>query len=215
MYGTKIVIYFVIVRNIKSIFQSCNQMNLEPIHILTSVALIIVALFIFKVIVRHDYLNKGRLTPFSTFLELIVFFLHASSSYLYLDFDFSHVNRDFPIYPVAILFMVIGMSLLFINMAKLSLVVSFGSRNTGLQKSGMYRCTRNPQIVTYLLFLIGYLMLWTPSWTALVWLVTLVVMAHRMVLTEEEHLLLAYGDEYRKYCSKTPRYPGLRVKGSL
>jgi protein-S-isoprenylcysteine O-methyltransferase Ste14 len=29
---------------------------------------------------------------------------------------------------------------------------------------------------------------------------------HWMVLTEEEHLLRLFGDEYKAYCAETPRY---------
>jgi protein-S-isoprenylcysteine O-methyltransferase Ste14 len=32
--------------------------------------------------------------------------------------------------------------------------------------------------------------------------------AHMMVLTEEEHLLDVYDEEYERYCERVPRYLG-------
>jgi protein-S-isoprenylcysteine O-methyltransferase Ste14 len=33
-----------------------------------------------------------------------------------------------------------------------------------------------------------------------------VLISHWMVITEEEHLLQVFGEEYESYCSEVPRY---------
>ena len=51
-------------------------------------------------------------------------------------------------------------------------------------------------------------MLW-PSWHMMMSLLLYVVLVHLMVLTEEEHLLARYGNEYLRYCEQVPRYIGV------
>ena len=43
----------------------------------------LVALLVFRVFVRRDYLQKGSLSSFSTFLEFLIFGMHANLPYLY------------------------------------------------------------------------------------------------------------------------------------
>ena len=84
---------------------------------------------------------------------------------------------------------------------------AFGLQVKGLVQSGPYRLTRNPQLVGGLLLVIGVVILW-PSCYALGWVVLYGIVAHMMVLSEEEHLLRQYGEEYNRYCSQVPRYLG-------
>jgi protein-S-isoprenylcysteine O-methyltransferase Ste14 len=55
---------------------------------------------------------------------------------------------------------------------------------------------------------IGIALLW-PSWYALGWVALGAVIAHMMVLTEEEHLRRTLGESYLAYCQNVPRYVGL------
>jgi protein-S-isoprenylcysteine O-methyltransferase Ste14 len=88
-----------------------------------------------------------------------------------------------------------------------------GRRQPHLVTSGPYRYSRNPQYVTYFLLLFGYALLGrTPlAWIALAeyW-----VVVHLIVLIEEEHLERRFGDVYRDYKRRTPRYVGVPKGGS-
>jgi protein-S-isoprenylcysteine O-methyltransferase Ste14 len=101
--------------------------------------------------------------------------------------------------------MVAGLVLTGIAMANLGVGDVIGVTVAGLRTSGFYRYTRNPQIITSSFFYIGCAILW-PSWTGLMWLGLLWVMLRIMVLTEEEHLRRTFGEKYRSYCERTPRY---------
>ena len=81
---------------------------------------------------------------------------------------------------------------------------------TFLVKDGIYKYSRNPQIVFYILFLAGYALIY-PGWPALLWIGILLFMCHIMVITEEEHLLRTFVDEYKEYCKRTSRYIGLKI----
>ena len=177
------------------------------VYLITALLLIVVALVVFRIFVRRDYERKGRLTRFSGFLQLLLFSLHVLSSYVYLDPRLSHIRTDSPLFVPAIACMVAGLVLLALAMGGLGISVAMGLRVTGLRKSGLYRYTRNPQIVTGSLFYVGCAMLW-PSWTGFIWLGLLWIILHIMVLTEEEHLRRTFGEEYECYCAETPRYLG-------
>ncbi len=180
-------------------------------YFIISLLLLISTVIIFRLVVRRDYRQKGRLTPFSTFLEVFAFFLHGSSSYVFLDSNFSHIDKSNPIFIIAILCIVVGAVFTALGMVKLGIIKTLGLKVPSLQQSGLYRYTRNPQIVFYVVLIIGYAMLW-PSWSGFAWVALGLIICHIMVITEEEHLLTIFGREYENYCSKTPRYIGYRCQ---
>lgn len=178
-------------------------------YLASACLLLIAAFLIFRVLVRRDYLLKGRLTLFSSFLELLVFGLWAY---------FTYINRpsDWPAYHVGSLSQTIGwilfaggLILTATAMAGLRLGRTFGREVDVLRRSGLYRVTRNPQATAFALAMLGYLVLW-PSWPHLGSLVLYMVIVHMMVLTEEAHLRERHGEEYQRYCQRVPRYLGFR-----
>jgi protein-S-isoprenylcysteine O-methyltransferase Ste14 len=106
--------------------------------------------------------------------------------------------------------MVIGFLLVVFSMPFLG-KRSFGGEVGKLRTSGIYRYSRNPQLVGGFFFIIGYAMLWL-SWQGALWASLWLVIAHLMVNGEEEHLDQVFGAEYRNYCACTPRYLGLPKK---
>jgi len=89
---------------------------------------------------------------------------------------------------------------------------AFGLDVSRLLQSGPYRLSRNPQLVFGILLVVGTVILW-PSWYAAGWAVLYAVIAHLMVLTEEEHLHAEYGEEYDSSCARVPRYLGRVDRG--
>jgi protein-S-isoprenylcysteine O-methyltransferase Ste14 len=174
---------------------------------LAAALLLIAAHLIFRRVGR-DYERQGELTAFSSFLEVLIFALHGMASYLFLDSDLGQVRLGNPVTILAIVAMVVGLALLGVAMGGLGMKRSVGQEVTALKESGLYRWSRNPQIVTYGLFIIGYAMLW-PSWSGAVWVIIYWLIGHKMVLTEEAHLKQVYGQAYASYYSRTPRYIGL------
>ena len=161
--------------------------------------------------VRADYLTHGSLTPLSSFLEVLIFFLHGSASYLFLDSQLAHVKTGSAAFVLSIVLIAVGLLAVLVPMSRLGFDTSVGQRVSGLKDSGLYRYTRNPQIVAYLMIVVGYALLW-PSLAGALWSAVYVLIAHVMVRTEEEHLARVYGDDYRRYCERTPRYIGIPRK---
>jgi protein-S-isoprenylcysteine O-methyltransferase Ste14 len=74
-----------------------------------------------------------------------------------------------------------------------------------LTVSGPYRWSRNPQYVGLILFLLGFALTDWSLWC----LAALIVVAadlHLLVLIEEEHLHRVFGEPYREFCRRIPRY---------
>jgi protein-S-isoprenylcysteine O-methyltransferase Ste14 len=123
-----------------------------------------------------------------------------------LDFDSFVLPPLMPRLPIAILIFVMG-----------SLIggwafFTFGLKNTigvddKLVTSGPYRYTRNPQYIGDSLNIIGYMVL-TNSW--MIWIsgVLGVLLNLLAPYTEEPWLDERYGERYREYKRKTPRFIG-------
>ena len=78
-------------------------------------------------------------------------------------------------------------------------------QQTELIEGGIYRFTRNPYFVAYLVTFVAYTVLLQ---SAILLVLSLVGFAliHSMVLKEERHLAARHGDRYRRYRDRVPRY---------
>ena len=70
---------------------------------------------------------------------------------------------------------------------------------------GLYRISRNPQQVSIFIAYVG-ISLAMGSWLALVLISIGIAWGHVRVLAEEETCLRNYGDSYREYMERVPRY---------
>ena len=83
-----------------------------------------------------------------------------------------------------------------------------GNDTPGLATSGLYKFSRNPQFVGYGVLILGVVIAWgRPSgWIGLL---SYLVLAYLVARVEEAHLTRVYGQSYRDYCSRVPRFIGL------
>ncbi len=182
-------------------------------YFVASALLILAAFIVFRVLVRRDYRQKGRLTWCSSLLELVVWSLYMSFPCLYnppqwVWFWSDRAPVSEPVRIAGVASIAIGFVAAFGTMFWFGLRRAFGLQVKGLVRGGAYRVTRNPQIVGASLLVLGSILLW-PSWQAVRWLILYGVVAHLMVITEEEHLLALHGEEYSRYCRRVPRYVGM------
>jgi len=70
---------------------------------------------------------------------------------------------------------------------------------------GLYRISRHPQIVMSTIVLLGACTA-IGSWLALIFLIGARLLGHFGILAEEEVCLKKYGNPYRTYLDKVPRY---------
>jgi protein-S-isoprenylcysteine O-methyltransferase Ste14 len=169
-------------------------------------ALLAAAFFVFGR-VRSDYRAHGNLSHPIAILQVAYFCVYALASYAFLDARLSQVNTAGLLFPLALVLMLMGFLLVIFSMPFLG-QRSFGREVGTLRTRGVYRYSRNPQLVGGFFFIVGYAMLW-PSWEGALWASLWLVIAHLMVRGEEEHLERIFGDECRSYCLRMPRYLGL------
>lgn len=185
-------------------------MSVLAVYLSAAFALLVGAYVTFRVIVRRDYLHRGRLTPFSMLLELLI-------CGLYFNFPYTYAWSDWPALPAlpdntvlrvtGLIPVTVGLAVGVAGMVSLGLRRLFGMEASALKESGLYGISRNPQIVAFALVVIGCAVLW-PSWYALGWVALYGLVFHMMVLTEEEYLRKLHGEAYARYCERVPRYVG-------
>ncbi len=79
---------------------------------------------------------------------------------------------------------------------------------------GLYRFSRNPMYIGMLLMQIG-LGIACSSWLYLLLTVVLAIMLNAVAPSEERYCFYRYGDDYREYMNKTPRWIGIPKSGNL
>ncbi len=87
-------------------------------------------------------------------------------------------------------------------------IALFNYRNTPFDQPvarGLYHISRHPQIVMASVALLGACIA-IGSWAALIALVVARILSHFGILAEEEVCLKQYGDSYRAYMQRVPRY---------
>jgi protein-S-isoprenylcysteine O-methyltransferase Ste14 len=192
--------------------QANSPQAVLAIYLASIVAMAVGAFVIFRRVVRYCYEQNRRLTPFSSFLQLLIWGLFFAFPCIYNPFSWawsgSHTSQAIPALGfIGWACVWIGLVVLIIALGWLGLARSFGQEAKRLEIAGLYRVTRNPQLMGGALLITGYVFLW-PSWFALGWWVLFAAMTHMMVLTEEEHMQSVYGEAYRQYCQRVPRYLG-------
>ena len=74
-----------------------------------------------------------------------------------------------------------------------------------LATTGPYARVRHPQYVGFMLVLVGFFFQWPTLITAAM-LPVLIVMYVRLALREETEVLAEFGDAYRRYAERVPRF---------
>ena len=182
-------------------------------YLVYAVALLTAAYAAFRRLIRRTYEERGRLTWPASLLQLAVFAAFFGMPYLYMPAEWAWDwlpngtwNRL-----TALIVAAAGMVLAFGTMIWFGIGRAFGVKVTGLRTTGLYRLSRNPQMVGGWLMVLG-VVFYEPSVYGIGWLLVWAFIGYWMVTTEEEHLRRVFGEEYEEYCRRTPRYL-LRPKG--
>ena len=100
---------------------------------------------------------------------------------------------------------ILGFGIAFGTMFWFGIGRAFGIQVEDLVKSGPYRFSRNPQILGGYLLVLGSAVQWLSVYS-IGWVGLYGVICHLMILTEEEHLNIKFGEVYQRYCEEVPRY---------
>ena len=187
--------------------------SLFLVYCVSFTLLIIGGYLIFKRLTQYSYKQYKKLSNTSLFLVCTIWGVFFAFSSLYNPYNWawsftSEVTDIFLVRLFSYILIVSGLIGLFASILWLGIPHSTGQETNHLKVNGLYRFSRNPQIVAGAFLVLGYTIL-RPTWYALGWLILFVVLAHLMVLSEEEHLRNIFGEEYENYCTRIPRYLGI------
>lgn len=168
-----------------------------------------VSLGVFR-FVALNYRRYGKLKPLATTLQAAIFGLHGALFHVGL------ITTHWSRFPDSSLQVVIGalvgaggLVLLFAGIGVFgSLARMIGRRVDALKQSGVYRYSRNPQLVGYGFFILAFIIIW-PSWFTIIAMAVYAGIAHTMSSVEEGHLRRVHSASYEAYCKRTPRYVGI------
>ena len=187
------------------------------IYLILAFVLLGFAYLVFRRIVRRDYLEHGKLSPFASILQLLVFCGYFFFPYIFNPPEWVYFWRLSGSWTrngqlIGFVIVCLGFLVAFGTMAWFGIGKAFGLNVSGLTKQGPYKISRNPQILGGYLLVIGTAIQWL-SLYSLGWVLLYAIIGHWMIVTEEEHLLQVFGEEYEGYCSEVPRYlVGLKQK---
>jgi len=153
---------------------------------------------------RNRTKRMSRLAPFNKIEKILALFTHVVimpfvfvySIFLPLKTDTVWMYVGLPIYAVAL---VISVAVLF-NIAS--------SPTDEPVTKGAFRISRNPMYLSGFLMFIS-VAISCASWIVLLCAVLWIVFWHIVVPTEERSLIEKYGDSYREYMKRTPRWLGM------
>jgi protein-S-isoprenylcysteine O-methyltransferase Ste14 len=81
-----------------------------------------------------------------------------------------------------------------------------GEPSTVLLDGGPYRFTRNPIYIGFVIFYFGLAIMLTSAWMLVLLIPTLIVLQRGVVEREEAYLQSKFGETYRKYRARVPRW---------
>jgi protein-S-isoprenylcysteine O-methyltransferase Ste14 len=110
---------------------------------------------------------------------------------------------------VGLTFVAIGFALAALSVRRFHLAgtsVVPGQPSTALVVEGPYCVTRNPIYIGFVLAYFGLAVMLTSVWVLLLLIPILIILQHGVVAREEVYLERQFGETYRKYKARVPRW---------
>ena len=153
---------------------------------------------------RWEYRKRGSLTYLGLLLICVMLFVPN----LALEYATTYKLPDTVAGYIGVVIGVTGIAICVVGIVQFRSVSKVFCLDAGeLSVAGPYRWSRNPQYFGFWLFLLGFALI---DWSA--WCLPVVIVQginlHLLVLVEEEHLRRQFGEPYREFCRRTPRYFG-------
>ncbi len=94
---------------------------------------------------------------------------------------------------------------IYLRMAARGYKKKFSQEGHGLVTDGLYSFVRNPMYLGSFLMGMGFLLILWPWWALPFFAIAFYFRFNKQIVKEETHLESSFGDDYKKYCKKTPR----------
>jgi protein-S-isoprenylcysteine O-methyltransferase Ste14 len=185
----------------------------SPVLIILSHQIVVQGMFLAKNILLRQRLGmavRGRNREANLLIVFFGLFITVSFLFSLINVSFGTVGLISRSVATAIAIVLLVVNLLIGAASLIGLKDSWRvgileDQQTDLIEGGIYRFSRNPYFLSYLIMLAAYTVLLQNIILLILSLLGFVII-HRMVLKEEQHLTEQHGDLYRQYQKKVPRY---------
>jgi len=179
--------------------------------LLTSLLLLLVLAVVFRAIINKQTIFGHPPIPVFYFILAKVLVL-VNLGFLLMKGLGINVNRIFEpnlyIELIALLFLIIGITILFLSTFQLNQELIFGlsdSQNHKLHTTGIYSISRHPFYLGFI-FVLFSSCLFSPDLINISAFAGAWIIHHFIMIGEEQFLASHYGKEYRQYLQKVKRY---------
>lgn len=175
--------------------------------LLLAAAALLIAYIVFRVIIKRVYSKHLRLTPVFTILEILALAIQISLFYVAVPTKMPYLPplpENLAIIIISGIIFGIGIIGLLISWFGLGTKPSLGMDKNKLKTGGLYKYSRNPQLVAFSLIEASFTILYF-SYLVLIWFLLYITIAYFMIKSEEEFLDQKYKEEYRDYCREVSR----------
>jgi protein-S-isoprenylcysteine O-methyltransferase Ste14 len=167
--------------------------------------LLIIPLFLIRFgllkMINKDALSRAALfAPLEGGEKVAYLFYQLSNAFIILYLVFLKIQTKPPLFFVALLIYILGISVLIIS------TVNFAKpEQSGINTNGIFKISRNPMYIGYFIYFSSCVLL-THSILLLISLLVFQISAHWIILSEERWCVNKFGTEYINYMNKVKRY---------
>ena len=158
--------------------------------------------FVFLSILNREALKRAAFfAPMVNGDEIAYYIYQLSNLLIFIYLFFLKIRTSSVIlFTGGIIIYTAGIILLIIS------IVDFAKPSeSGINRNGIYRISRNPMYVAYFICFVGFALL-TQSLILLGFVLIFQISAHRIILAEEKWCIEKFGEEYLQYMNSVGRY---------
>lgn len=151
--------------------------------------------------ISKDALERAGFFPPTEGKEKAAFYVYQISTLVLLIYlFFSEIKLNTILNYIGLIVYIIG-ALLYIK----SIIDFSKPKESGINKNGLYKYSRNPMYIAFFLYFFGCSLL-IDSWVYFIILLVFQISVHYLILSEERWCIKNFGEDYKEYMNKVRRY---------
>lgn len=157
--------------------------------------------YVFMRMISREAMKRANFFPPTEGKEQIAFYAYQITSIiLFIYLFFNSIELKTILNYLGLIIYLIGMILY------MKSIIDFSKPQAGgINKSGLYKYSRNPMYVAFFLYFLGCSLL-IDSWIYFSILIVFQISVHYLILSEERWCIEKFGEEYKEYMNKVRRY---------
>jgi len=171
---------------------------------MNSFILVIPIIFIRYVLMKlisEEAIGRAGFFPPVEGKEQVAFYVYQSTTlFLLIYLFFSKIKLNTISNYTGLILFIIGM-ILYIK----SIIDFSKPQESGINKNGLYKYSRNPMYVAFFLYFLGCSLLINSLFYFIILLI-FQISVHYLILSEERWCIKSFGEEYKKYMKNVRRY---------